>query len=250
MRRYTFYLAVALLAFGLGIFSLYLFSLRDSVVEVSPQTVTPAQTVEAVSVSDKRSLHQETGIESLITDKEKALLLFEPTLKKWLEKKNIAGIIEPSPEILEKIVATKLHRYEAPYLTQMAQTSYQPSLLDLNGDGLNELFILINCGKPDGCELWAFRKVERDFEVILRTSQEFEKFELTKKKSKGFFGIQTAHYPNEPESETLISYDHYKFDGKKYYHRGCSEYVNRYRDKKGELRYLKKPILYYLDDCC
>ena len=153
-------------------------------------------------------------------------------------------------DILERIMATKLHRYEAPYLTRMAQTSYQPSLLDLNSDGLNELFILINCGKPGGCELWVFRKVERDFEVILRASEEFEKFELTKKKSKGFFGIQTSHYPNELESETLISYDHYKFDGKKYYLRGCSEYVNRYRDKKGELRYLKKPILYHLNDCC
>jgi len=249
MRRYAFYLSVALLAFGIGIFSLYLFSFQNPAAKSAVQTV-PAEDFLVVSVSNETSLHQETGIESLISDKEKALLLFEPTLEKWLKKENIAGIIEPSPEILERIMATKLHRYEAPYLTQMARKSYKPSLLDLNNDGLTELSILINCGESGGCELWVFREIRRDFEVILHTSEKFEKFELTKNKSKGFSDIQTSYYPTEPESETLMSFDSYKFDGQKYYHHGCSEYVNRYRDKKGELRYLKKPILHHLDDCC
>ncbi len=249
MRRMAFYLSVALLAFVTGIFFLYLFSLRNPAAEFAVQTE-PAQELVAVSILNEPSLHQETGIESLISDKEKALLLFEPTLRKWLKKENISGMIEPSPEILERITATKLHRYEAPYLTRMAQKSYKPSLLDLNDDGATELSILINCGEPDGCELWVFREMRRDFEVILRTSWEFEKFELTKNKSKGFSNIQTSYYPNDPESETLMRFDSYKFDGQKYSHRGCSEYVNRYRDKKGELRYLKKPILHHLDDCC
>ncbi len=249
MRRYTFYLAVALLAFVTGIFFLYLFSFRNPVAEFAVQTE-PTQDLTAVSTQNKLSFHQEIGIESLISDKEEAFLLFEPTLKKWLKEEKIAGLIEPSPEILERIMATKLHRYDAPYLTRTARASYKPSLLDLNDDGRTELFILINCGQPDGCELWVFRKAERDFEVILRAREEFEKFEVTKKKSKGFSNIQTSHYPNDPESETLVSFDYYKFDGQKYSFRGCSEYVNRYRDKKGELRYLKKPILYHLDDCC
>ena len=249
MRRTLFYLSVALLAFGIGIFFLYLFPFKNPAADLTAQPVT-VQTVDAVSVSTERSLHQETGIESLISDKEEALLLFEPTLKKWLKEEKIAGLIEPSPEILERIMATKLHRYDAPYLTRTARASYKPSLLDLNDDGRTELFILINCGQPDGCELWVFRKAERDFEVILRAREEFEEFEVTKKKSKGFSNIQTSHYPNDPESETLVSFDYYKFDGQKYSFRGCSEYVNRYRDKKGELRYLKKPILYHLDDCC
>ena len=249
MRRYTFYLTVALLAFGIGIFFLYLFFPRNPAPEIVVRNE-PTQEFAAISVSKELSLHQETGIESLISDKEEALLLFEPTLKKWLKKENLDETIKPSPEILERIMATKLHRYDAPYLTRTARASYKPSLLDLNDDGRTELFILINCGQPDGCELWVFRKAERDFEVILRAREEFEKFEVTKKKSKGFSNIQTSHYPNDPESETLVSFDYYKFDGQKYSFRGCSEYVNRYRDKKGELRYLKKPILYHLDDCC
>ncbi len=249
MRRYTFYLSVALLAFVTGIFFLYLFSLRNPTAEFAVQTE-PAQELVAVSILNETSLHQETGIESLISDKEKALLLFEPTLRKWLKKENISGMTDPSPEILERIMTTKLHRYEAPYLTGTARKSYKPSLLDLNDDGLKELSILIDCGGNGGCELWMFRKVERDFEVILWTREEFEKFELTKNKSKGFSDIQTSYRPTEPESETLISFDNYKFDGRKYHLSGCSEYVNRYRDKKGKLRKLKKPILLHLDDCC
>jgi hypothetical protein len=248
MRRYTFYLSVALLAFGIG--SLVVFKFYwNSAAEIAIQTE-PTQDFVAVSVPNEISLHQETGIESLISDKEKALLLFEPTLKKWLEKENVAGTVEPSPEILERIMTTKLHRYEAPYLTGTARKSYKPSLLDLNNDGLKELSILIGCGENDGCELWVFRKVERDFEVILWTREEFEKFELTKNKSKGFSDIQTSYRPTEPESEVLISFDNYKFNGQEYKLSGCSLYINRYRDKKGELRYLKKPFLQHLGDCC
>lgn len=249
MRRNLFYLLVALLAFVTGVFFLYLFFPRNPAPEIVVRNE-PTQEFAAVSVSKELSLHQETGIESLISDKEKALLLFEPTLKKWLKKENLDETIKPSPEILERIMATKLHRYEAPYLTRMARKTYKPLLLDLNDDGLAELSILIDYGETRDGELWMFRNTGRDFEVILRTSEELEKFEITKNKSKGFSNIQTSHYPNDPESETLVSFDYYKFDGQKYSFRGCSEYVNRYRDKKGELRYLKKPILYHLDDCC
>ena len=248
MRRTLFYLSVALLAFGIGSFVVFSFY-WNSAVEVAVQ-LEPTQDFVAVSVSNELSLHQATGIENLISDEEKALLLFEPTLKKWLKKENIAELIEPSPEILETIMVTELHKYEAPYLTRMARKSYKPSLLDLNDDGSAELSILINCGEPDGCELWVFRKARRDFEVVLLTSWEFETFEITKNKSKGFWNIQTSHHYADPESETSMRLDSYKFDGQKYYHSGCSEYINRYRDKKGELRYLKKPILQHLDDCC
>ena len=249
MRRAAFYLSVALLAFVTGVFFLYLFFPRNPAPEIVVRNE-PTQEFAAVSVSKERSLHQETGIESLISDKEKALLLFEPTLKKWLKKENLDEIIKPSPEILERIMATKLHRYEAPYLTRMARKTYKPLLLDLNDDGLTELSILIDYGETRDGELWMFRNTGRDFEVILRTSEELEKFEITKNKSKGFSNIQTSYCPNEPESEALISFDNYKFNGQEYKLSGCSLYINRYRDKKGELRYLKKPILQHLDDCC
>ena len=249
MRRHTFYLTVALLAFGISVFFLYLFSDQTPAIELAVQ-VEPTKEFVAVTVSKEKSLHQETSIESLITDKERALLLFEPTLEKWLGKENIAGTVEPSPEILERIMRTRLHQYEAPYLTQAARKSYQPSLRDLNNDGRAELFILVNCKDSMDCELWIFRKANKDFEVILRTGEQFEKFEIKKSKTKGFSDIQTSYRSTEPESETLMSFDYYKFDGREYTFRGCSEYVNRYRDKKGKLRYLKKPVLYHLDDCC
>lgn len=249
MRRYAVSFAISVLAFVTGLFSVYLFLLLAGKVQNDAPTVTTNDLVD-FSVPNKRSLHQETGIESLISDKEKALLLFEPTLEKWINKEKIAEIIEPSPEIIERIAATRLHRYEAPYLTRMARRSYKPSLLNLNGDRKPELAIMINCAEPAGCELWIFREVKGDFEVILRTTWELEKFVLKKTRSKGFFDIQTSYYPNDPNSETLKSMDDYKFDGEKYYHSGCSAHVNRYRDANGGLRLLRKPIFQRYDDCC
>lgn len=204
-----------------------------------------------VPAEDIYSLHHETGIESLISDKEKALLLFEPTLKKWIGKEKIAELVEPSPEIAERIAVTRLHQYEAPYLTHVAKKSYKPLLLDLNRDGHNELSISIDCDETKVCELWIFREVESDFEVVFREREKFEKFELTKDTSKGFFDIQTSYYPyEEPEYETFIRRDSYEFDGQKYRHHDCYEYENRYRDKKGRLRDLKKPKIIRLDVCC
>lgn len=248
MRRYTFYLSVALLAFGIGSFVVFSFYWNNAL-EAAVQIEAP-QDFAAAFASNKLSLHLETGIESLISDKDEALLLFEPTLKKWLEKERIAELIEPSPEILERIMRTKLHRYQAPHLTRTARKSYKPALLDLNDDGLTELSILVDYGETRDGELWMFRNTGRDFEVILRTSEELEKFEITKKKSKGFSNVQTSFYPNEAESEVLISFDDYKFDGREYKLSGCSIYINRYRDKRGELRRLRKPIVRHLDSCC
>lgn len=249
MRRYAFYLSVTLLAFGTGIFFLYLFSLQSSADEIDIQAMLTENFV-TVFVSNDPSLHQQTGIDSLISDKEKAILLFEPTLKKWLNEESIAETIKPSSKIIERIAATKLHQYQAGYLTRMARKSYKPSLLDLSDNDLSELSILINCEEPGGCELWLFREVEGDFEVILRTTGMLEKFDLTEDKSKGFSDIETSYRPAESDSEVLSRFDIYKFNGQKYTLRGCFQYLYRYRDEEGKLRKLKKPIIHHLDDCC
>ena len=242
MRRYAFYFAAALSAFATGVFFVYLFFLPDDKVRLD---------LVAEPTHKAYSLHHETGIESLISDKEMALLLFEPTLKKWIGQEKIAELVEPSSEIAERIAMMRLHQYEAPLLTQMAMKSYKPSLLDFNDDGKKELSIRINCEEPDGCELWIFREVEDDFEVVLRLREKFENFKLMKEKSTGFFDIETSYkYPDEPESEAVKRVDSYKFDGQRYRHRECWEYISRRRDKKGNLINLSKPILMRLDDCC
>lgn len=249
MCRFIIYPAVAFSAFATGMFFAYLLFQPVESQDRTRINLTEAVYLEPSSV-DNSSLNQQTGIESLISDKQKASMLFEPTLKSWLETGNVPRVVAPSNEIIKRIVATRLHRYQAPYLVAMANKSYRPSVLDLNGDGKSELAIMLNCNAPIGCELWIFREVKDDFEVILRTTSQLEKFKIRKTRSKRFFDIQTSYYLNDPASEMLKRMDEYKFDGHTYTLRGCSGLVNQYRDSNGDLHKLKRPVLEHYDDCC
>lgn len=250
MHRFLSSIAASVLAFATGVLFVWVFLLPDYPVVRNDPAIEPLIDLSGSSGSNQRPFHEETGIESLISDKEKALLLFEPTLNKWIKEEEIADVIEPSLAVIEKIAATRLHRYEAPYLTHLAQQSYKPSLLDLNGDRRPELAIMINCEKSDTCELWLFRETQPDFEVILRTTWKLEAFKVRKSKSKGFSDIQTSYYPRDPNSETFKSMNDYKFNGKEYTHRGCSAILDHYWDRNWELQKLEKPVFERYDDCC
>ena len=250
MRKYFFDFTASLAALSLGLLAVYLLAYTETESDHA-ESVKSIENSAPNSVVLEIPFHEQTGIEDLKSDREKAKLLFEPTLKKWLSGTDIASVIEPSSEIIELIENTKLHRYEAQYLTDRARRRYKPTHVDLNDDGRPELAILIDLeGSNDG-DLWLFRKADIDFEVILHSREQLEMFELKKTISNGFNNIQTSYYPNDPQSETFKSMNEDKFDGKNYILRGCSAIVDRYRDKNGvDLHYLKKPFLEQFDDCC
>ncbi len=254
MRSCYFRFAVLFLGFLLGSLSVYLFAFQDFPF-AQPQTEFRADIpiIDSADLNerDQKGIHEQTGIDSLISEKEKALLLFEPTLRKWLSGESIANPTEPSAELIANISKTKLHRYEAPYLRDLAERPYESSLIDLDADSNSDLAIRIIFGDSNRGDLWLFKRVNDDFEVVLHSKELLDKFELKKTRSNGFFDIQTSYFPNDPHSETLKSMSDYKFDGKEYTLRGCSAILDRYRDKNGvDLHYLKKPIFVRYDDCC
>jgi hypothetical protein len=254
MRSCYFRFSILFLGFLVGLLSVFLFTSQKLSLE-QPQTEiiadVPIEDSHARNELDHEGIHEQTGIESLISEKEKALLLFEPTLQKWLNGERIDKVIEHSPLLIERISNTKLHRYEAPYLEDRAKRSYEPSLVHLNRDSTAELAIRIRFEKSNEGDLWLFRKVSTDFEVILHSREQLNRFDLKKTRSNGLLDLQTTYFPNDPDSETLKSISDYKFDGKEYTLRGCSAIVDRYRDKNGvDLHYLKKPIFERYDDCC
>lgn len=253
-KKHLFYFAASLSFFCLSCLFTYLLTSenpqtrQNTEARVEEQLVTRDE-VAAVTPAEN-PLHQETGIEALISDKEKALLLFGPTIRKWLAGEDLTELNEPSPAIAEKVASMRLHRYEAPYVVRMAEKSYKSSLVDLDGRDRPELAIMINCEQSSSCQLWLFHEVDGGFNVILRTSSELTDFTIKKTKSKEFFDIQTSYFPEDPLSETYKAMNDYKFDGKEYKHTRCSAIVNRYLDKNGDLRFLKKPRLEYYEDCC
>lgn len=191
-----------------------------------------------------------------MTDKEKASFLFEPTINKWLNKEKIEETIEPSPEIIQKITKEEFLYADYSQLKQNAEAIYKPSLIDVNGDGKNELAILSNCEEGEGCQFWILKESNKDFEVILSSYQEVDNFKLQKNKTKGYFNIETFEiHPDSLISLGMESYlpalgiKIYKFDGEQYYISGCFEHEFSYKGKDGKLHNLKKPKLRRVH-CC
>lgn len=246
MGRYIVYFAVALLAFGIGF---------KFVHEADFQNAETAS--KAFSRADGGKLHLQLPDQSqtianskasdFLTDRKKSILLFQPTLDKWLNIQKMDETVEPSPETLENIQNAGLNSVEETGLIAAAQKSYKPFLIDLNGDGKNELAILSNCSRPEHCELWVFERSKEDFEIILSTYTEVENFSLRKSKKNGYFDIETTHAYTK--SETSLGMAIYEFDGERYIKTECFDYIYLYRDPDGNLQKLKKPKFISLH-CC
>ncbi len=139
MRRYIFYLSVALLAFGIGSFVVCFY--------IYPTLKVKNLTDEDVS---NKAVNYETRVKvklkakQYLSDKDKSLLLFNTTINKWLNNQKLDETVDSSAEVIEGIYDSKLDIVDERILLQSAQKSYKPSLIDVNGDGEDELAILSN----------------------------------------------------------------------------------------------------------
>jgi hypothetical protein len=246
MRRYTFYLSVALLAFGIGFYFVYSYTLRNAEIVSESVRWLDKETVQTVSLNHTQ-VREKLKTKEYLPDKEKALLLFQLILNKWLSSQKLDDITEPSEEIIRKITESKIDNVDERGLLQSAQKSYKSYLIDVNGDGKDELAVLSNCSPPEYCELWIFKKTKEDFEVILSTYTEVENFSLRKSRTKRYFDIQTTHPYSK--SETTLGMAIYKFDGEQYIKEECYDYQHLYKDKNGNLQKIDKPKLIPLH-CC
>jgi hypothetical protein len=245
MKRYIFYLGVSLLAFGVGISFVYFYFDKFQWHFEQPQETIEERVFQNHSSNIQKSDELSRKTEFL-TNKEKAFLLFESIINKWLKGQKIESLIEPSPELVQRIKESRFIYADEQGLLQNAEKNYQPTFIDVNSDGKNELAILSNCSEGD-CQLWILKQTKRDFEVILSSYQEVANFNLQKSKRKGYFNIRTTQFYRN--SKTSLGMRIYKFDGKEYYISDCFEYEFRYKDKNGNFHKLKKPKIYPLH-CC
>lgn len=244
MNRYAFYFVIALLAFGIGVSFAYFYFWYPVQVseEISEQVEgkTPQINILPAEFSNRRTFS--------LTNKESALLFYKSTIDKWLKAEKIEKIVSSPPEVIETIKELKLSFNEEQFLINSVQKSYKPNLIDVNGDGEDELMIVDNVDSYTISDLWLLKRTTDDFKVILFDYQFIEKLKLLKNKSKKYFDIEASSgYSEDSDSSRK---DIYKFNGKEYFHDGCFSYKYRYQDKNGKWHNLKKPILKKLDDCC
>lgn len=245
MNRYAFYFVVALLAFVVGIIVVYLYFLKSQ-----PAFELPLESILkddfSPNVSNLQELNGLPKRADFLKDDEKALLLFESAISKWLKEEKIELVIVPSSEITQKINKGKFLYSDEQELLQNAEKVYKPYLVDVNSDGTDELAILSNCSDGN-CQFWILKKTKRSFEVILSSYKEVENFKLQKSKTHGYFNIETTEkYSGAP---TFFQMKIYKFGGNGYFISECFNYEYRYKDKNGNFHTRKKPKISPLH-CC
>ena len=237
MRRYTFYLSVALLAFGIGSFVVFNLYFKHA-----EQSVT-AQTTEASKSENKeQNLAQQTSQDDdeAIDEDEGAFKVLEPTIRKWLHGEKIkTGWNDITPELIKEVTSKDESELDEAELHFWKDLGFQftTHLIDIDGDGKNELAIQNRCAPVGNCEFLVFRKSGNSYETILQTSDgAVQTFKLKNSKTNGSFDLETKAHGDAWSGRIEI----YKFDGKQYKVSECYEYNYSYL-KNGKLYELKKP---------
>jgi len=237
MRRYTFYLSVALLAFGIGsfvVFNLYFKHAEQSVI---------AQTTETNKLENKEQIStsiQENSQDEESNDEEKAAFdILKPTIKKWLRGERIKkGWNDITSELIKEVTGQKesdLSEQEIHFWKDLG-FQFTTYLTDVNGDGKNELAIQNRCAPVGNCQFLLFKKNKNNYETVLQTTDAtVQTFKLKSNKTNGYFDIETRGHGDAWSGGIEI----YKFDGKEYKLSECYEYNYSYL-KNGKLHELKK----------
>ncbi len=235
MRRYTFYLSVALLAFGIGssvVFNFYFKRTEQSVI---------AQTTETNKLENtKQTSIQETLQDEEPDEEEKAAFdVLKPTIKKWLRGEKIKkGWNDITSGLIKEVTGKNENELEETEQHFWKDLGFQFTtyLIDTDGDGKNELAIQNRCAPVGNCKFWLFRKNGNDYETILKTLDgAVQTFKLRSSKTNGYVDLETKDHNDAWSGGMYI----YKFDGKEYKLSECYDYNYSYL-KDGKLYELEK----------
>jgi hypothetical protein len=219
MRRYFFYLVVALLTFAVG--KSVVFDKKHKT--VSDSVVVNLQTENAVLA--KPTENAEMSIEVKLTCSDKKLVPVWDYLKSELEK----------------------DYYFREVGTDCANFFEQKKFADLNGDGKKEKIIqglsLAQCAPVGNCSFFIFEKVANQYQPILSESAgSAQQFEISKNKTNGYRHLILKSHG----SWNSVNWNIYKFNGGRYEVKECYYYVyEEFINRKGKLKTRNKPTLTY-----
>lgn len=248
MRRYILYIAVALLAFGIGLVIVFDFYSKPGEQLVASQ---PVETSKPEIQEQVFNVEPEIPQDEQINEEEKAAFdVLKPTITKWLRGEDIKSERqEISVELIKEVTGkNEIGEYERMYW-QESGFEFTPYLIDVNGDGVNELAIKNYCAPVGNCQFWLFKKKGQKgnlgYDILLKAPNDVQVFNLKKSKTNKYFDLQTTSHGDAWSGVMNI----YKFDGKEYILNSCFDYNYLFIDKKGKKHELKKPVLNPLH-CC
>jgi hypothetical protein len=230
MRRYTIYLSVALLAFGIGSFVVFKFywktEKRVEQVETSHpiKIENPPTSSSTIKLDDSisklfRPLEEICAETKCIGDG-----TLNPLIKKWLNGKNLKN---------EQTSLWTLKERQS-----MREEAALPSLVDLNSDAKNELILQSDCAAVGNCQFIILSKKGKRYSNLLSTSM-VQVFEVLKTSTNDFKDLHLRTHGSAFESYHRLM----KFNGRKYVQKKCWEESYEKLDENDNWHHLEKPII-------
>jgi hypothetical protein len=223
MRRYTFYLSVALLAFGIGsfvVFNFYWITNEKMNLAETKETIAVTQTENNVGRGFASSNSYFSNQTNEINEKPKITCGDKSFLPLWKELKKDKSFREYEKDF---------------HLTDDCAEMLVMRKEDLNKDGRNELILQGNdgnlCSPTGACGVWIYQQKDNKFKLILSSSAfrdgEESWIDLEKKKTNDYQDVLLKSHASG--YETIAIY--YRFNGIEYKEKKCL-FINYYPDEK------------------
>lgn len=238
MRRYLFYFVIGMLTFLVGVYSFAYLGWPSYEIPVTTDYVVTAnfEPFQDETVSDEN--------DTVIDEDEMAFEVLQPTIQKWLRGEKIKNeFTDPSNKSTEEITGRNISELNESDKSWLWSFRFEPTLIDVNGDGSNELAIRTQCAPVGNCQFWLFKRDDKGYRVLLKSlGGAVQTFKMLHNRTNGFFDLETRDHGDAWSGGIYI----FKYDGKKYKISQCSTYT--YSNlKDGKLVELKKPIIKSVD---
>lgn len=228
MRRFTFYILIALLTFEIGSFIASKFIWQKESQTIVQNIQEPSQ---EIVVRIQNSLPQKNEIVFNKDDECKEWsdeVDYQPIINKWLRGENLKKVPYCSK------TGKKTEDYNP--------SNIMPTLIDLNKDGKNELALQSLCSPTGNCAMEIFERKNKVYRKIFTEVRGVSRFELEKFSNKGFLDISTKMHGSWNSGDGII----YRYNGEKYKPHKCFFYeYKEYKDKNGEAKVKDIPKITY-----
>ncbi|MGI8668485.1 MAG: hypothetical protein ACR2J3_01410, partial [Aridibacter sp.] len=199
MRRFTFYILVAVVTFS----SIFFIDTEKQTVAENRLEVVQADILKPKSVltNSKIELNEENCEEwSDEVD-------YQPIIKKWLNGEKLKNVPYCSKEAKEAKTYSGSNR--------------TPTLIDWNKDGKEELALQSYCSPTGNCNMEIFEKKGESYRKIFIATHGIQVFKLNDTSNKEFYDISAYMHGSANSGDLVV----YRFDGNKYKPLKCFNYI-------------------------
>jgi hypothetical protein len=226
MRYFTFYILIALLTFGIGSFVAFKFIWQKERQTIVQNIQEPSQ---EINVQIQNSLPQKNEVFFDKDDECKEWsdeVDYQPIIKKWLRGENFNNV----PHCAKTGKEAKSSN----------PSNVTPTLIDLNGDGRNELALQTGCSPTGNCDMEIFERTGKGYRNVLKSVHDVHVFGLNKSSNKKYRDVWATMHGGWNDGDMVV----YRYNGKKYKAIKCFEYFyEEIKDKNGETKAIDKPTL-------